>query len=37
MVVARYASHPMADNRANDPTSLPAWHALARHLMAMPG
>ncbi len=36
MVVARYASHPMAANTANDPTTLPAWHALARHLMADP-
>ena len=36
MVVARYASHPMAANTANDPTTLPAWHALAQHLMAHP-
>ena len=36
MVVARYASHPMAANTANDPTTLPAWHALAQHLMAQP-
>ena len=36
MVVARYASHPMAANTANDPTTLPAWHALAQHLMAYP-
>ena len=36
MVVARYASHPMAAGTANDPTTLPAWHALARHLMAHP-
>ena len=36
MVVARYASHPMAANTANDPTTLPAWHALAQHLMADP-
>lgn len=36
MVVARYASHPMAANTANDPTTLPAWHALAKHLMANP-
>jgi CubicO group peptidase (beta-lactamase class C family) len=33
MVIARYASHPMAANSANDPTSLPAYHALAIHLM----
>jgi hypothetical protein len=33
MVIARYASHPVAANSANDPTSLPAYHALAKHLM----
>ncbi|WP_164963617.1 serine hydrolase [Rubrivivax sp. JA1026] len=33
MVIARFASHPVAGNHANDPTSLPAYHALARHLM----
>ena len=33
MVIARYASHPLAGNAANDPTSLPAYHALATHLM----
>lgn len=33
MVIARFASHPVAGNAANDPTSLPAYHALARHLM----
>ena len=33
MVIARYASHPVAGNAANDPTSLPAYHALARYLM----
>lgn len=32
MVIARYASTPVAANSANDPVSLPAWHALARHL-----
>jgi CubicO group peptidase (beta-lactamase class C family) len=37
MVIARYASHPMAANMHLDPTSLPAWHALARHLIAHPG
>lgn len=36
MVIARLASHPTAANAANDPNSLPAWHALARHLMARP-
>lgn len=34
MVVARFASHPVAANAANDPTSLPAWRALAEHLIA---
>nr|WP_243655595.1 serine hydrolase [Roseateles saccharophilus] len=34
MVVARFASFPMAANAFNDPTSLPAFQALARHLMA---
>ena len=33
MVIARFASHPTASNGANDPTSLPAYEALARHLM----
>ncbi|WP_245597987.1 serine hydrolase domain-containing protein [Ottowia thiooxydans] len=33
MVIARFASHPVAGNAANDPTSLPAYHALALHLM----
>lgn len=32
MVIARFASHPVAGNAANDPTSLPAYQALARHL-----
>jgi CubicO group peptidase (beta-lactamase class C family) len=33
VVIARFASHPTAGNAANDPTSLPAYHALAKHLM----
>jgi CubicO group peptidase (beta-lactamase class C family) len=33
MVIARYASHPMPNNPFNDPTSLPAYMALAKHLM----
>ena len=33
MVIARFASHPSAHNAANDPTSLPAYHALALHLL----
>ncbi|MCB1889795.1 MAG: serine hydrolase [Rhodocyclaceae bacterium] len=36
MVIARFASHPVAGNAANDPTSLPAFEALARHLMRKP-
>ena len=36
MVIARFASHPMAANAALDPTSLPAYHALAKHLIANP-
>lgn len=34
MVIARFASNPTAGNAANDPTSLPAYHALAKHLMS---
>lgn len=33
MVIARFASHPMAGNVNLDPTSLPAYHAMALHLM----
>ena len=33
MVIARFASHPVAGNAAIDPTSLPAYAALAEHLM----
>jgi hypothetical protein len=36
MVIARYASHPLAANANLDPTSLPAYHALAKHLIASP-
>lgn len=36
VVIARFASHPTAGNAANDPTSLPAYHAVAKHLMARP-
>ena len=35
-VIARYASHPLAGNANLDPTSLPAYRALARHLMEHP-
>ncbi|MCK1277571.1 serine hydrolase [Bradyrhizobium sp. 61] len=34
MVIARYASHPVAGNAANDPVTLPAYMALAKELMA---
>jgi hypothetical protein len=33
MVIARFASHPLAANVNLDPTSLPAYRALAEHLM----
>ncbi|MCB1675221.1 MAG: serine hydrolase [Halioglobus sp.] len=33
MVVARFASHPLASNINNDATSLPAYQALAEQLM----
>ncbi len=33
MVIVRLASHPVAANAANDPTSLPAYRALADYLM----
>lgn len=36
MVIARFASHPLAANAGNDPVTLPAFHALALHLMAQP-
>lgn len=37
MVIARFASHPVASNAANDPTSLPAYEAVARHLLNAAG
>ena len=36
VVIARFASHPLAANANIDPTSLPAYDAIARHLMANP-
>jgi CubicO group peptidase (beta-lactamase class C family) len=36
MVIARYASHPIAGNAGIDPTSLPAYDAIAQHLMQHP-
>jgi len=32
----RYASHPVASNSANDPVTLPAFDAIARHLLTTP-
>jgi CubicO group peptidase (beta-lactamase class C family) len=37
MVIARFASHPLAANINLDPTSLPAYRAVADHLIAHPG
>nr|WP_239482066.1 serine hydrolase [Pseudomonas insulae] len=34
MVIARFASHPLAANANLDPTSLPAYEAVAKQLMA---
>ncbi|WP_095168340.1 serine hydrolase [Pseudomonas sp. Irchel 3H3] len=36
MVIARFASHPVAGNAANDPVTLPAYAALAQHLLQQP-
>ena len=36
MVIARFASYPLAANSNLDPTSLPAYDALAKHLLAQP-
>ena len=33
MVIARFASHPLAGNVNLDPTSLPAYRAVADHLI----
>lgn len=33
MIIARFASHPIAGNAANDPTTLPAYQALADYLL----
>lgn len=33
MVIARYASNPVAGNAAIDPTSLPAYEALSKYLL----
>jgi len=34
MVIVRFASHPEAKNSKIDPTSLPAFHAVAKYLIA---
>lgn len=34
MVIVRYASHPVASNSANDPTTLPAFDAVADYLLS---
>lgn len=36
MVIVRCASFAQAANAFNDPTTLPAYHALAQHLSALP-
>jgi CubicO group peptidase (beta-lactamase class C family) len=33
MVIVRFASHPEAKNAKIDPTSLPAYHAVAKYLL----
>lgn len=34
MVIARFSSNPVAGNAANDPTSLPAYRAVANYLLS---
>ncbi len=34
MVIVRFASHPIAGNAANDPFSLPAYHAVGEYLIS---
>ena len=36
MVIVRFASHPVAGNAANDPTTIPAFDAVANLLMTAP-
>ena len=36
MVIARFGSHPLAGNASLDPTTLPAFRALAEHLLRSP-
>lgn len=35
MVIARFASYPISFNSAIDPTSLPAYHAIAKYLLLL--
>lgn len=35
MVIVRFASHPVASNSANDPYSLPSYHAIAKFLLSL--
>jgi CubicO group peptidase (beta-lactamase class C family) len=35
MVIARFASYPVASNAANDPTTLPAYQAVADYLLQL--
>jgi CubicO group peptidase (beta-lactamase class C family) len=35
MIIARFASNPVASNAHNDPFTLPAYHAMARQLIAL--
>jgi hypothetical protein len=34
MVIVRFSSHPVAKNAVIDPTSLPAYQAVAEYLMS---
>lgn len=36
VVIARFASHPVAANAANDPVSIPAYGAVSNYLMNRP-
>jgi CubicO group peptidase (beta-lactamase class C family) len=36
MVIVRFASNPIAGNAANDPVTLPSYHALAGYLKKLP-
>jgi CubicO group peptidase (beta-lactamase class C family) len=34
MIIVRFSSHPVAKNASIDPTSLPAFQAVAEYLLA---